>query len=134
MALGAGSDSGQWPPERVREPGRRRLLRYWRSRGQYGRLHYWLLFRGVPIAVSFGALYAANGFTNGWRASYDLTLAIRSPGEPVAVPVLAWLLSLAGWLIAPGVAGAVAGYVISSAIDARRRRPLDQLFAEDDDG
>lgn len=47
--------------------------------------------------------------------------------------MLAWLLSLAGWLIAPGVAGAVAGYVISSAIDARRR-PLDRLFAEDDDG
>jgi hypothetical protein len=47
--------------------------------------------------------------------------------------VLAWSLSLAGWLVAPGVAGAVAGYVISSAIEARRRRPIDGLFAEDGD-
>ncbi len=47
-------------------------------------------------------------------------------------PVLAWFLSVAGWLIGPAVAGAVAGSVVNAAIGARRRKPVDQLFTEID--
>jgi len=111
-----------------------RLRRYWRSRGRYGRLRYWLLFRGLPLGVVFGVLYVADGWVNGWVISYEVMLAIRSPADPaVRVGALAWLLSLSGWLVAPGVAGAVAGYVISAGIDARRRTRFDVLFTEDDD-
>ena len=111
-----------------------RLRRYWRSRGRYGRLRYWLLFRGLPLGVVFGVLYVADGWVNGWVISYEVMLAIRSPADPaVRVGALAWALSLTGWLVAPGVAGAVAGYVISSGIDARRRTRFDVLFTEDDD-
>lgn len=80
MASGAAPDSGRAPTPVPGESLRRRLLRYWRSRGQYGRLRYWLLFRGLPILLGFGALYVANGFTNGWAAAYELTLG--SPPRP----------------------------------------------------
>jgi hypothetical protein len=44
--------------------------------------------------------------------------------------VLAWFLSVAGWLVMPGVAGAVAGYVVSDSIASRRSRPLDEQFPQ----
>jgi hypothetical protein len=131
-APGADSVRREIPPAAESVTGR--IRRYWRSRGRYGRFRYWLVFRGLPLGILFAALYGTNGWVNGWVISYELTLAIRSPADPaVSAPALGWLLSLAGWLVAPGVAGAVAGYVISSAIEARRRARFDALFTEDDD-
>ena len=78
------------------------------------------------------ALYVVNGLVIGWREAYDVTLAITSPGD-TRNPALAWWLSLMGFLIAPGVAGAVAGYVISTGIESRRREPLERLFVEGSD-
>lgn len=110
-----------------------RLRRRWLSRGRHRALTFWLLFRGFPVAILYGMLFALNGFLIGWRKAYEVSIAIASPaGTPH--PACAWLLSLAGWLVAPGIAGAVAGYVISTSIAARRGLPLDRLFVEDHDG
>ena len=77
--------------------------------------------------MALGALYVANGTVNGWRAAYDISVQITSPAEPRRVPVLAWPLAVAGWLLVPALAGAVAGYVVNSVIETHRsatREPL----------
>jgi hypothetical protein len=107
------------------------VRRWWRSRGQHRPLRYWLLFRGIPALVAFAALFAANGLVIGWRKAYDVMLAIISPAD-TSSPVLAWLLSLAGWLVGPAVAGAVVGYMITAAIEGRRKKPIAELFREVD--
>jgi hypothetical protein len=81
--------------------------------------------------VGFAALFATNGLVIGWRKAYDVMLAIISPADTNS-PVLAWLLSLAGWLVGPAVAGAVVGYMITAAIEGRRKKPIDGLFREID--
>jgi hypothetical protein len=85
----------------------------------------------MPVLVAFAALFAANGFVIGWRKAYDVMLAITSPAD-TSSPVLAWLLSFAGWLVGPAVAGAVVGYMITTAIEGRRKTPIDELFREVD--
>jgi hypothetical protein len=77
--------------------------------------------------VVFAALYIVNGFVIGWEEAYNVCLAIDPPSETSA-PVLAWALSIAGWLVMPGVAGAVAGYVVSDSIGSRRSRSLGDSF------
>jgi hypothetical protein len=86
-----------------------------------------LLFRGLPVLVAFAALYIATGSTVGWDKAYRICLAIDGPSG-TSSPVLAWALSLAGWLVMPGVAGAVAGYVVSDSIASRRSRSLSDSF------
>ena len=113
----------------VRERRRDLVRRWWRSRGHQRNLRYWLLFRGLPVLVGLVVLYIVNGFVVGWRDAYDVSLGIESPAETSA-PVLAWFLSVAGWLVMPGVAGAVAGYVVSDSIASRRSRTLDELFPQ----
>src|SRR6476659_1565179 len=103
------------------------VRRRWRSRGQHRPLRYWLLFRGVPALVAFVALFIANGLVIGWRNAYDVMLAIISPAATTS-PALAWLLSLAGWLVGPAVAGAVVGYMITAEIQGRRKKKFDELF------
>lgn len=103
------------------------LRRWWRSQGHRRNLRYWLLFRGLPVLVAFGLLYVATGVVVGWRDAYDVCLGIESPAKTSA-PVLAWFLSVAGWLVMPGVAGAVAGYVVSDSIGSRRSRSLGDSF------
>jgi hypothetical protein len=117
------------PPDRVLDKVRRR----WRSRGQHRGLRYWTLFRGIPILLGYAALYLANGLMIGWRQAYDVNIGVTSPAATTS-PALAWVLSLAGWLVAPGIAGAVAGFVISSYIASRRQTPVSRLFTSDDDG
>lgn len=107
--------------------------RWWRSRGRHRGLRRWLLSRGVPILSGYVSLYVASGLVIGWRQAYDVNIGIQSPADTSA-PVLAWFLSVAGWLVAPGVAGAVAGYVVSASIASRRKRPVDRrIFPEADD-
>lgn len=105
--------------------------RWWRARRRHPGLRYWLLFRGLPLLVVFMALFVANGLVIGWRQAYDVMLAITSPAA-TGSPVLAWFLSIAGWLVGPAVAGAVAGSIVTASISSRRRKPLDQLFGEID--
>jgi hypothetical protein len=105
--------------------------RWWRARGRHPGLRYWLLFHGIPVLVALAALFAANGLVVGWRTAYDVMLAITSPAA-TSSPVLAWFLSVAGWLIGPAVAGAVAGSMVNAAIARRRKRPVGQIFTEVD--
>ena len=103
--------------------------RWWHSRGQHRPLRYWLFFRGIPALVAFTALFVANGLVIGWRNAYDVMLSITSPAATKSL-VLAWPLSLAGWLAGPAVAGAVVGYMITAGIEGRRKKPIDELFGE----
>lgn len=108
------------------------LRRWWRGRGRHRGLRYWMIFRGGPLLAVCTVLYAANGLVIGWRVSYDVLLAITSPAA-TSCPILAWALSILGWLIGPAVAGAVAGHIITASINARRVLPVGQLFGKDGD-
>jgi hypothetical protein len=85
--------------------------------------------RGFPLVAGLGLLYMANGLAIGWRRAYDVSIGITSPAD-TGVPALAWPLSVAGWLLVPGIAGAVAGYVVSDAIKVRRSKPLEDVQTE----
>lgn len=112
--------AGVPPPVRLRLRLRGRV----KAVGAYPGLQRWLLVRGTVLLVAFGVLYVLNGLAIGWKNSYDVTIGITSPGDArVAVPALAWPLSIAGWVAAPAVFGAVAGSVISAAITERRQQP-----------
>ena len=113
----------------ARERRRDLVRRWWRSRGHQRNLRYWLLFRGLPVLSGLVVLYVVTGFVVGWRDAYAVSLGIESPADTSA-PVLAWFLSVAGWLVMPGVAGAVAGYVVSDSIGSRRSRSLDASFPQ----
>ena len=114
------------PNERVRH----KIRRWYRSAGHRRGLHFWLMFRGLPAIVVWAVLYVANGFVIGWRNAYDVMLAIISPADTTS-PVVAWPLSVVGWLAAPGIAGAVAGYVVTSSIQGRRRTKPEELYGGD---
>jgi Family of unknown function (DUF6313) len=108
------------------------LLMAWYARKRHRGFRYWVLYRGLPFAVAVVVLYTANGFLNGWAKSYDLLVGIGSPtGAEWRLP--AWALSIAGWLFVPGLAGAVAGYIVTEFIANWRTRPLDSLFNPRDD-
>jgi hypothetical protein len=115
------------PTAGARERRAELLRRWWRSQGRRRNLRYWLLFRGLPVLVAFAMLYIVTGFVVGWEKAYNICLAIDPP-TGTSSPVLAWALSLAGWLVMPGVAGAVAGYVVSDSIGSRRSRSLPDSF------
>jgi hypothetical protein len=119
-------------PPQSREGWRQGLRRRWRSRGRHRELHYWLLFRGLPAVTAYACLYVLGGLVLGWTAVYNVTLGISSPADSTA-PALAWLISLAGWLVAPGIAGGVGGYVISKQISSRRKSSIEDLFPESED-
>jgi len=112
----------------------RHLLRRWRlSQERHHGLRYWAQTRGLPLLLAYVALFVANGFAIGWRRAYDVSIGITSPAGS-RVPVLAWFLSVAGWLLVPAVVGGVAGYVVSDGITSRRTRSAEEIFARDDDG
>jgi hypothetical protein len=115
------------PPPR--ETATALVRRWWRARGRHPGLRYWLLFRGAPVLLLFAGLFTANGMVIGWRTAYDVMLSITSPAATTN-PLLAWFLSVTGWLVGPAVAGAVAGYMVTAAIEARRRKPIDELYSE----
>lgn len=109
------------PPDRLRDRLRRRRA----GLGAHPGLRHWLIVRGSVLLAGFAVLYAANVAVIGGRRTYDVTVGITSPGDPaITAPALAWPLSIAGWLAAPAVFGAVAGVVISLAVGNRRRRPI----------
>jgi len=118
------------PPPRERVP--EKVRRWWRSRGRHRGLRYWLVLRGAPILVGFSVLYVANGIILGWRTAYEVCIGIVSPAA-TGVPVLAWFLSIIGWLLVPGLAGAVAGYVVTTMTTERRTKPIERLFSTDEE-
>lgn len=97
------------------------VRRWWRARGRHKGIQYWLLVQGYRILAGFGVVFVANGVLNGWQAAYDVSLQIESPWEAreqwLAVP-----LSLAGWLVVTGFAGALAGYVVLEVTENRLLR------------
>jgi len=116
------------PPPVDRLPGR--LRRRIRALGAYTGVRHWLLVRGTPILGALLVLYVTNGIANGWKTAYDVAIGITSPGDKaVALPAPAWLLSVAGWLAAPAVFGAVAGAVVTVAIGGRRRRTIAEVLS-----
>jgi hypothetical protein len=125
--MGARAPGRPPPPDRVRDRLRRRVL----AVGAYTGLGHWLLVRGTMVLAVFVLLYVVTGWAIGWKTAYDVTIGITSPGnESVKAPVLAWFMSIAGWLAAPAVCGAVAGVVISVAIAGRRQRPLGEVLTK----
>jgi hypothetical protein len=118
-------------PPAPRETRRELWRRWWRSQKRHRGLRYWLWFRGVPFLAVVFVRYLVNGFVNGWGDAYDVAAGIVSP-TTAAWPGVAWPLSVAGWLLVPEVAGAVAGYIVTDFIARRRNRPIADLFAEAD--
>ena len=113
------------PADRLPDRVRRRL----RALGAYSGIRHWLLVRGSVVLGALLVLYVTNGMINGWKIAYDVAIGITSPGdEVVAMPAPAWLLSVAGWLGAPAVFGAVAGAVVSIAIGERRRQSISEAL------
>jgi hypothetical protein len=81
-----------------------------------------------PVVGAYALIFICNGRWNGWANAYDFSLAITSPwANGIAVPWLALLLSIGGWLIVPVVAGAVVGYAVNSSLDRRRAPVPDQV-------
>ena len=117
------------PEIRVTPPPREGWFAYrrrtwWRSRGRYGGLRYWMITRGLRAVTGYAALFCLTGLVIGWRDAFDVSLQITSPAD-TDVPILAGVLAVVGWLLAPGLAGAVAGYLVSNAISTRRSRPAE---------
>lgn len=99
------------------------LRRWWRARGRHKGIQYWLMVQGYRILAAFAAVFALNGVINGWQVAYDVSLQIDSPWDTeVPVPWLALPLSLAGWLVVTGFAGALAGYVVIEVTENRLLR------------
>ena len=104
------------------------LTRYRRSLHSTSNFTYWMILRGGPFFGIYAVTYTINGFINGWRMAYDVSLAIESPAE-ASVPLLAWPLSVGGWLAVPVVAGAIVAQYMDYAIEHKRRRAKpDNLF------
>jgi hypothetical protein len=118
-------------PTPPREAPQAVIRRWWRSRGSYRGLPFWLITRGLPLCAAFGLLYVVSGAALGWREAFDVSVHIMSPAETVS-PWLAYVLSVAGWLVVPGIAGAVAGHVVSNCIESRRQEPADRVFEKPD--
>lgn len=116
------------PPDRWRDRMRRRFY----ALGAYTGLRYWMLVYGPALLGAFACLYVANGLVIGWKTTYDVTIGITSPGDrSISTPALAWVLSVAGWLAAPAVFGAVAGAIISAAVNGRRKRSIGEVLTKD---
>ena len=104
------------PPRRESLPALIRRLR--RSLGRHSGIQYWLRVRGYYILAAFTGLYLANAVVFGGRMAYDLSVQITSPFD-TRIPWLAMPLSISGWLVVTGFAGAVAGYVVTEVTDNR---------------
>lgn len=115
------SSDGIDPPSR--EPLPASIRRWLRSRHRYTGIEYWLRFRGIYIVAGFGVLFLINWLAVGGTTAYNLTLQITSPWD-TRYPWLAVPLSVAGWLVVTGFAGAVAGYVVTDVAENRNIQRL----------
>jgi len=97
-----------------------KLRRIFRSAESLSNLQYILIFRGAPVALAYAALYVVNGMFLGWQNAFDVSFCIVSPAA-TRLPALALPLSIAGWLVVPVLAGAIAGYAVQRSLETRRR-------------
>jgi phosphate transport system substrate-binding protein len=118
---GAGESSDIDPPRRESLQALRRRQR--RSLGRHSGIQYWLRVRGYYILAAFTGLFVLNAVVIGGRVAYDVSIQIDSPWDTTS-PLLALPLSIAGWLVVTGFAGAVAGYVVAEVTDNRNIRRL----------
>jgi hypothetical protein len=105
-------------PPPPRESLRALLRRRRRGVGRFRGIQYWLRVRGYYFLAAFAGLFVVNAVVIGGRVAYDVTVQIDSPWD-TSSPALALPLSLAGWLVVTGFAGAVAGYVVTEVTDNR---------------
>jgi hypothetical protein len=126
------ADPPPFAPTAPRETRLELWRRWWRSQRRHRGFRYWLWFRGFPFLIVVLVLFIVNGGVNGWGNAYDVAIGIASPTTAVS-PITAWPLSVAGWLLVPGVSGAVAGYIVTDFIARRRTQRVDELFPWADD-
>lgn len=114
-----------------RETPGRFARRLWLSLWQLAPFRRWIAFVGVPFLLAFAALYVVNGAVNGWRITYEVTLAITSPFDRPDVSHVWWALplSVAGWLLAPSFIGAIVGYMVNRGIDQQRTATAAEISA-----
>ncbi|RZS34397.1 hypothetical protein EV193_109188 [Herbihabitans rhizosphaerae] len=103
-----------------------RWFRRWRrGRARHSGIPYWLMVQGYLVLVPFALLFVITAAVCGARNAYDVMLQIASPGE-VGYQWLTVPLSMGGWLIVPGFAGALAGIVVVEVTSNRRGRQADR--------
>ncbi|WP_425415309.1 DUF6313 family protein [Pseudonocardia acaciae] len=86
-----------------------------------------MLRRGLPLSAPLAILFVAGGHYLGWATAFDVLIQITSPSS-TSVPALAYVLSITGWLLVPGLVGAVTGYFVSNSVTSRRQTPLAKAF------
>ncbi|MFE3269962.1 DUF6313 family protein [Streptomyces sp. NPDC059215] len=89
-----------------------RIRDSYRALSGWNRPLYWLVKRGLPWASLFVVFYLLCGLVLGWTVTYEVLVGITSPAATGHL-VLAWVLSLVGWLIAPAFVGGVVGYLVN---------------------
>ncbi|MEU5692614.1 DUF6313 family protein [Actinosynnema sp. NPDC020468] len=109
------------------ESTRRRARRWWRGRNRLDGIPYWLVTQGWKLIAGMVLLFVVNGLLTGFATAYDVVSQISSPfavdrADRWWKELPALLLSVSGWLIVTGFAGAVAGYVVVEATTNRRAR------------
>ncbi|MFJ3800015.1 DUF6313 family protein [Streptomyces sp. NPDC090088] len=103
-----------------------RIRDSYRGLSGWNRPAYWLVKRGLPGALVFAALYVTCGSVLGWTVSYEILVGITSPAA-ASHRMLAWVLSLVGWLVTPAVVGGVVGYLVNRQVDQRRQESAEQV-------
>ncbi len=106
---------------------RERLRDRQRSLAFLNNPRYWLITQGIWIVVVFGLLYVAGGSVLGWTVAYEVLIGITSPGTTSSRP-MAWLLSMAGWLVMPAFIGGVTGYLVNRQVDKRRKESAEEVM------
>ncbi|MGN9844177.1 DUF6313 family protein [Nonomuraea sp. H19] len=94
-------------PRSQRKPLRQR----WASRlAGFRSLGKWLWREMKWLLIAVVALFLISGLVIGWVEAYEILVGIRSPSN-AKYSVLAWVLSVVGWIIVPALIGAVVGYL-----------------------
>jgi len=119
------------PPDRsMMGRGFVRVKGYLHAYGQMSGLALWLLRRGMVVLLVLLVLFTLAAWRTGsWWQAFDVMLNIESP-QKTASPVITTILSVAGWLVVPGIAGSVAGLVVERGVKAQRDKPTESLFPQ----
>jgi hypothetical protein len=86
-------------------------------------LPYWLWRRGKLIIIPLVVWFCVMWWFTGWSDAWDMLVGRATPRN-APYPFWNWPLSVAGWLVIPAFIGAIAGYVISSEVEGRRKSTM----------